>query len=498
MVNSILSVNEKVQEFLVGIKEMYIGGKWVPAVNGKVYHSINPTTNDVLAKIYEGDEKDVDLAVKAAKNAFEDGWKKTAPRERARLLNKLADLMEKSMEVLTQLDSLDYGGTLAVSGSFVQNAVHHLRYNAGWATKLYGDTLELSGGGNIHAYTKREPLGVCGQITSWNFPALVAVWKLAGPLAAGNTVVLKPSQQTSLSTLYIGKLIEEAGFPPGVVNIVTGSGSKLGEAITSHPDIAKIGFTGSTIVGKRIMEKSANSLKKITLELGGKSPNIIFADADLNKAIPGAITAILMNTGQVCAAGSRLYVERAVYDEVKERIVEIAESFVLGDPLNPNTQMGPLVSEEQVETVERYVESARKDGATILTGGKRPNNPELANGNFYLPTIIDGLDENCQAVYEEIFGPVLCVIPFDSIEEVIERANATEYGLASGVWTTNLNTAHKMIESLNAGSVWINEYYLTDDNIPLTGFKQSGVGSELGLAGIEAYTKIKSVAIKLG
>ena len=459
---------------------------------------INPTTNEVLAKVYEGDEEDVDLAVKAARRAFENGWKKTAPRERTRLLNKLADLLEENLEVLTQLDALDYGGTHAVAGGFAQNGVHHVRYYAGWATKLYGDTLELTGGGNIHAYTKREPLGVCGQITSWNFPALVACWKLAAPLAAGNTVVLKPSQQTSLSTLYIGKLIEQAGFPPGVVNIVTGAGGKLGEAITSHPGIDKIGFTGSTIVGKRIMEKASNTLKKITLELGGKSPNIIFSDADLDKAIPGAITAILMNTGQVCAAGSRLYVERAVYEEVKERLVKIAESFVLGDPLNPNTQMGPLVSEAQVETVERYVALAKRDGANILTGGKRPEQAELAKGNFYLPTIIEGLDENCQSVYEEIFGPVLCIIPFDSIEEVIERANATEYGLASGVWTTNLETAHTMIESLNAGSVWVNEYYLNDDNIPLTGFKQSGVGSELGLAGIEAYTKIKSVAIKLG
>src|SRR5690606_18116987 len=312
--------NEKVQAFLKGTKEMYIDGKWVPAVEGTIYESINPTTNDVLAKIYEGDEQDVDIAVKAARRAFEGGWKKTAPRERARLLNKLADLVEENLEEITQLDSLEYGGTLAVAGGFAQNAVHHLRYYAGWATKLYGNTVELTGGGNIHAYTKREPLGVCGQITSWNFPALVACWKLAAPLAAGNTVVLKPAQQTSLSTLYIGKLVEQAGFPPGVVNIVTGAGGKLGEAITSHSDIDKIGFTGSTFVGKRLMEKASNSLKKITLELGGKSPNIIFADADLDKAIPGAITAILMNTGQVCAAGSRLYVERSVYDEVKEKL----------------------------------------------------------------------------------------------------------------------------------------------------------------------------------
>lgn len=498
MTNTTIVVNQKVQEFLAGTKDMYIDGKWVPAINGKVYESINPTTNEVLAKIYEGDEEDVNLAVHAARRAFEGGWKQTPPRERARYLNKLADLIEENLEIITQLDALDYGGTLAVAGGFAQNAAHHVRYYAGWATKLYGDTVELSGGGNVHAYTKREPLGVCGQITSWNFPALGACWKLAAPLAAGNTVVLKPSQQTSLSTLYIGKLVEEAGFPPGVVNIVTGSGGKLGEAITSHPDIDKIGFTGSTLVGKRIMEKAAGTLKKITLELGGKSPNIIFSDANLDKAVPGAITAILMNTGQVCAAGSRLYIERAVYDEVKEKLVEIAESFVLGDPLNPEVQMGPLVSQDQVETVERYVSLAIKDGANILTGGKRPDNPELSKGNFYLPTIIEGLDENCQAVYEEIFGPVLCIIPFDGIEEVIERANATEYGLASGVWTTNLKTAHTMIESLNAGSVWVNEYYLTDDNIPLTGFKQSGVGSEMGLAGIEAYTKVKSVAIKLG
>ncbi|WP_342488236.1 aldehyde dehydrogenase family protein [Cytobacillus sp. FSL W7-1323] len=498
MANTTLEINPIVQAFLSGTKEMFLNGKWVPAIKGKVYESINPTTNEILAKIYEGDEEDLDVAVKAARRAFEGSWKNTAPRERARLLNKLADLLEENLEVITQLDALDYGGTLAVAGGFAENAVHHVRYYAGWATKLYGNTLELTSGGNIHAFTKREPLGVCGQITSWNFPALVACWKIAAPIAAGNTVVIKPSQQTSLSTLYIGKLIEDAGFPPGVVNIVTGAGGKLGEAITSHPDIDKIGFTGSTSVGRRIMEKASKSLKKITLELGGKSPNIIFADADLNKAIPGAIKAILMNTGQVCAAGSRLYIERSVYDTVKEKLVEIAESFVLGDPLDPNAQMGPLISKNQITTVEKYVELAKKDGATILTGGKRPDSPDLQQGNFYLPTIIEGLDEKCQSVYEEIFGPVLCIMPFDSIEEVVERANATEYGLASGVWTTNIETTHKMVDSLNAGSVWVNEYYLTDDNIPLTGFKQSGIGSELGLAGIEAYTKVKSVAINHG
>jgi len=488
---------QAVSEFLVDTKLMYINGQWVPSSANKTYYSINPATNEVIATIYEGDATDVDLAVKAARAAFAT-WKKTAPIERAAKLNKLADLVERDADIIAFIESLDYGGTIGTTRyGFVESAIKHLRYYAGYATKLYGKTLELTTGGNIHAYTKREPLGVCGQITSWNFPISGATWKIAAPVAAGNTVVLKPSQQTSLTTLYLAKLIDEAGFPPGVINVVTGSGSKLGEAITSHPDIDKIGFTGSTVVGKRIMEKSSRNLKKLTLELGGKSPNIIFADAKLDKAIQFAISAIFTNQGQVCAAGSRLYIERPVYEQVKEQLITAVRSLKVGDPFDPETKIGPLVSKEQLKTVTGYVESARQDGATIIVGGGQPTDPELAKGNYYLPTLIEGLDENCSAVAEEIFGPVLVLMPFDSLEEIVERANLTEYGLAAGVWTQNLQTAHYMIEHLEAGQVWVNGYFMNDDNIPLTGFKQSGFGSEMGQEGIEAYTKIKSVAINL-
>jgi acyl-CoA reductase-like NAD-dependent aldehyde dehydrogenase len=355
----------------------------------------------------------------------------------------------------------------------------------------------LTTGGKVHAFTKREPIGVCGQITSWNFPLLGASWKLAAPLAAGNTVILKPSQQTSLSTLYLGQLIKEAGFPDGVVNIVTGPGGTIGEAITSHPDIDKIAFTGSTSVGKGIMRKAADTLKKITLELGGKSPNIIFADADIDKAIQGAFMGIFMNQGQVCAAGSRVYVEREIYKEVTERLVDMAKNMKVGDPFDPASEMGPLVSKEQLDRVKNYIEIARKEGGRILVGGKSPSDSNLSDGYYLEPTIIADLNENCTAVKEEIFGPVLCILPFDDIDEVIERGNLTEYGLAAGVYTRDVNKVYKVVNELDAGTIWVNGYMNSNSAVPLAGFKQSGVGAEMGYPGIEAYTKTKSVVIDL-
>jgi aldehyde dehydrogenase (NAD+)/phenylacetaldehyde dehydrogenase len=492
------SVQEKVTQFLSDTRKMLINGEWVPSVSGKIYESINPANGKVIAKIYEGDQEDVDRAVKAARAAFKGPWSKIAPAERSNLLNNLADLIEAHAEEFAYLESLDYGSTINVSRyGFVPGAVSHLRYYAGWATKLNGMTTTLTSGGNFHAFTKREPVGVCGQITSWNFPLQGACWKLAAPLAAGNTVILKPSQQTSLTTLLLGELIKEAGFPDGVVNIVTGSGGKIGEAITGHPDIDKIGFTGSTAVGKGIMRKSADNLKKLTLELGGKSPNIIFADADLDKAVQGAFIGIFSNSGQICAAGSRVYVEKAVYGQVAEKLVTMAENMKLGNPLDPTSQMGPLVSKEQLETVRGYIETAKKEGARVLTGGNIPADSELADGYYLQPTILVDLDENCTAVKEEIFGPVLCLMPFEDIDELIERANLTEYGLASGVWTKDISKAHKVINALDAGSVWVNCYFKNDHAMPLAGFKQSGVGAEMSQVGIEAYTKTKSVVINI-
>lgn len=490
--------NQNVITFLFDTKKMFINGEWVPSVSGKIYESLNPATGEVIAKIYEGDKEDVDLAVRAARAAYIGAWSATSPADRSKLLHKLADLLESHSEDFAYLETLDGGNSINLTRhGFVPGAVAHLRYYAGWATKLTGQTIPLTSGGNFHAYTQREPLGVCGQITPWNYPLLGTVWKLAAPLAAGNTVILKPSQQTSLTTLLLGELIQEAGFPNGVVNIVTGSGRSIGEAITSHPGIDKIGFTGSTEVGKGIMKKSADTLKKITLELGGKSPNIIFADADLDKAIQGAFMGMFTNQGQICVAGTRLYVEKQVFKQVTDRLVEMAQKMKVGNPLDPTTQMGPLISKEHLQTVKKYIEIARQEGATVLTGGNILQDDNLAGGNYLEPTILTDLEENCTAVKEEIFGPVLCVMPFEHIEEVIERANLTEYGLAAGVWTQSLTTAHKVINALEAGTVWVNTYLKSDNGLPFGGFKQSGIGAEMGYQGIEAYTKTKSVLINL-
>jgi acyl-CoA reductase-like NAD-dependent aldehyde dehydrogenase len=498
MAKLIDSLQEKVDQFLSTTRKMLINGEWVPSVSGKTFESINPANGQIIGEIYEGDKEDVDRAVRAARAAFKGPWSKYSPEERSNLLNKLADLIEEHVEELTYIETMDFGSIVSLSRhAWVLGAASHLRYYAGWATKLNGETMTLTTGGNIHAFTKKEPIGVCGQITSWNFPLLGASWKLAAPLAAGNTVVLKPSQQTSLSTLYLGELIREAGFPDGVVNIVTGSGGIIGEAITSHPDIDKIAFTGSTAVGKGIMRKSADTLKKITLELGGKSPNIIFADADIDKAIQGAFMGIFMNQGQVCAAGSRVYVERKIYNQVTEKLVEMAKQMKVGDPFDPTTEMGPLVSKEQLERVRNYIEIAKKEGGKILVGGNIPNDSNLLGGYYIEPTIIAELNENCTAVKEEIFGPVLCVLPFDDIDEVIERGNLTEYGLAAGVYTRDVNKVYKIINEIDAGTVWVNGYMNSNAAVPLAGFKQSGIGAEMGYPGIEVYTKTKSVVIDL-
>ena len=492
------SVQERVNQFLSSTRKMYINGEWVPSISGKTYETINPANGQVIGKIYEGDKEDVDLAVRAARAAFKGPWSTYSPAQRSRILNKLADLIEEHVEELTYIETVDFGSIETLSRhAWVLGAAEHIRYYAGWATKLNGETINLTTGGKVHAFTKREPIGVCGQITSWNFPLLGASWKLAAPLAAGNTVILKPSQQTSLSTLYLGQLIKEAGFPDGVVNIVTGPGGTIGEAITSHPDIDKIAFTGSTSVGKGIMRKAADTLKKITLELGGKSPNIIFADADIDKAIQGAFMGIFMNQGQVCAAGSRVYVEREIYKEVTERLVDMAKNMKVGDPFDPASEMGPLVSKEQLERVKNYIEIARKEGGRILVGGKSPSDSNLSDGYYLEPTIIADLNENCTAVKEEIFGPVLCILPFDDIDEVIERGNLTEYGLAAGVYTRDVNKVYKVVNELDAGTIWVNGYMNSNSAVPLAGFKQSGVGAEMGYPGIEAYTKTKSVVIDL-
>lgn len=490
------SAPEQLGNYLDEPRKMLINGEWIST--DETFETINPATGKVITEIFSAGEAEVDRAVKAARTAFNGPWSKYSPAERSQLIHKLADLMEEHQDVLTYLETIDFGSIESLSRhAWVIGAANHLRYYAGWATKLNGETMSLTSGGNKHAYTVRQPVGVCGQITSWNFPILGAAWKLGPALAAGNTIVLKPSQNTSLSTLYLGELIKEAGFPDGVVNILTGSGRQTGEYITSHPDIDKLAFTGSTVVGKGIMRKAADTLKKVTLELGGKSPHIIFADANLEKAVQHAFTGFTMNQGEVCAAGTRLYVEREVYDKVVKQLVDMANNLKVGDPFDPSSEMGPLVSREQYDRVTRYIEIAKEEGGTILAGGGRPDDESLRDGYYVRPTIIADLNENCRAVNEEIFGPVLCVLPFDDVDEVIERGNLTEYGLSSGVHTKDINKAHKIINAIDAGTVWVNGYMNSDSNVPLGGFKQSGVGAEMGFPGIDIYTKSKSVVIDL-
>ncbi|MCD2137541.1 aldehyde dehydrogenase family protein [Salinicoccus halitifaciens] len=492
------SVPEKAKAFLSGPKKMLIDGEWVEGASGKTFETINPANGEVITTIYEAGEEDVDKAVRAARKAFKGPWSKFSPAERARALHKLADLMEEHQDELTYLETIDFGSVESLSRhAWVLGAAEHIRYYAGWATKLNGETMSLTSGGNKHAYTVVEPVGVCGQITSWNFPLLGVAWKLAPALAAGNTTVLKPSQNTSLSTLYLATLIEKAGIPEGVVNIVTGGGSTTGEYITSHKDIDKVAFTGSTSVGKHILRKSADTLKKVTLELGGKSPHIIFADANLEKAVQHAFFGFTMNQGEVCAAGTRVYVERSVYQEVTDQLVELAKNMKVGDPFDPAAEMGPLVSKEQFDRVSGYVKLAEEEGGRILVGGKAPEDENLKGGYYFEPTIIADVDEHCRVVTEEIFGPVLCIMPFDDVDEVIERGNLTEYGLSSGVHTRDINKAHKVISALDAGTVWVNGYMNSNSHVPLGGFKQSGVGAEMGYPGIEIYTKSKSVVIDL-
>jgi acyl-CoA reductase-like NAD-dependent aldehyde dehydrogenase len=476
---------------------MLIGGEWVEAASGKTFDTLNPSTGQVLAKVAEGEAEDINRAVAAAQKAFQGGsWPKLTPSMRGRLLWKLADLIETNAQELAQLESLDNGKPIKFArAADVPLTADHFRYFAGWATKLEGDTIPVSIP-NMFAYTLREPLGVVGQIIPWNFPLQMAAWKLAPALACGNTVVLKPAEQTPLTALRLGELICEAGFPPGVVNIVPGFGETAGAALAAHPGVDKIAFTGSTEVGKKILVASAGNLKKITLELGGKSPNIIFPDADLPGAIRGASNAIYFNQGQVCTAGSRLFVHKSVYDEVLSGLSEYAGKLKVGVGLDPATDVGPLVSQTQLNRVSQYIETGKQEGATLARGGERVNG-ELENGYFLQPTIFDRVSDDMTIAKEEIFGPVVVALPFEDIEELAARANNSIYGLAAGVWTNDVKKAHKMAAALKAGVIWVNTYNMFDAAAPFGGYKQSGYGREMGHAVLEAYTQLKTVWLNL-
>lgn len=477
----------------VSATKLLINNRWVNSQSGKTFPTVNPTTGEVICQVAEADAADVDVAVKAARTAFDRGaWRKTNGVERGRLLNRLADLIEKNADELAALESLDNGKPLMMARHVdVAATMACYRYYAGWADKVMGKTIPIDG--PFFCYTRHEAIGVCGQIIPWNFPMLMQAWKLAPALAAGNTCVLKPAEQTPLSALRIGELILEAGFPEGVVNILPGYGPTAGAAIANHMDVDKVAFTGSTEVGHLILEAAGRSnLKRVSLELGGKSPNIIFADADMDQAIEGAHSGLFFNQGQVCCAGSRVFVEEKVYDRFVEQSTDRAKNRKVGDPFQASTEQGPQVDETQFEKVLGYINAGQKEGAKLTTGGGRVGE----RGYFIEPTIFADVQDNMKIAQEEIFGPVMSIIRFKSLDEVVDRANNTMYGLAAGVWTKDISKALAIANSVRAGTVWVNCYNVLDTAAPFGGFKQSGIGRELGEYGLQQYTEVKTVVVR--
>lgn len=497
-----IKLSPRVETFLARPKKLLIGGHWIEAAAGKTFPVYNPATGQVIAMAAAGEAEDIDRAVNAARKAFDNprhAWRTMSPSERGRIIWRIGDLILQHRDELAELESLDNGKPVEVARvADVPLAADLFHYMAGWATKIEGQTIPISvpyaQGARFHAFTLREPVGVVGQIIPWNFPLLMAAWKLGPLLATGNCAVLKPAEQTPLTALRLGEILQEAGLPEGVVNIVTGFGETAGAALAAHESVDKVAFTGSTEVGRLIVKAAAGNLKKVSLELGGKSPNIIFKDTpNLPQAIAGAASAIFFNHGQCCCAGSRLFVEKAVYKEVVSGLAETANNIKLGPGLAANTQMGPLVSQEQLDRVTGFMEAGRRDGACVVTGGHRLGQ----RGYFVAPTVLTDTRVEMSVVKDEIFGPVVVADPFESVDEILARSNDTQYGLAAGVWTRDIAKAHHVAAQLRAGTVWINCYNIFDSALPFGGYKQSGWGREMGHEALDLYTQTKAVCIGL-
>jgi aldehyde dehydrogenase (NAD+) len=473
--------------------QIFINGTWQAPVSGETYAPINPATEAPLAPVGKADERDIELAVAAARKAFDEGpWPRLGAHERGRIVWRLGELIQQHLDEMARLESLCTGKTLFDSGKVeIPFAAEVFRYYAGWASKIHGETLPLRD--NAFTFTLRQPVGVVGAIVPWNFPFLLSSWKIAPALAAGNTVVLKPASQTPLTALRFAELCQEAGLPEGVFNVVTGPGGKVGMALVRDPRVDKIAFTGSTEVGKGIMREGAATLKRLSLELGGKSPNIVFADADMEAAVRGAMTGIFYNKGEVCAAGSRLLLEDKVHDEFMTKLTDRVKGLKVGDPFDKATRMGPVVSRQQMDTVLSYIEAGKREGARLVTGGGRIG----TSGYFVEPTIFDGVSNRMKIAREEIFGPVLSVIPFKALEDGLAGGNDTTYGLAAAVWTRDVTKALKAARAIRAGTVWVNAYNLYDAALPFGGFKESGFGREMGSAGLDHYTEVKTVWVDL-